>query len=130
MLQLSASIIPYACNVFTHWYVFYGHLLERLLFYPIGIFLALYVLAAIYYMVRSTAKNFTYHLKTLRYNLIDIIKFLELTQPYLRYFICVHRVLYSIVLDLIMSYSIYRLVFLLKRVEFYFFWLFVILLYC
>lgn len=131
MLQLSSQYITSQLfNAFSYLYVFSGYFFEWLLFYPLGIVLASYVLIAIYYMVLSTSKSFSYYIKSLLYNLVDLLFVLDLFTSCGKYLLGFYRAFYLPLFDLTKIYSIYMFVFFLKRVEFYLFWVFVILLYC
>lgn len=123
-------LLPLLSSFFSYLYVVGPYIWEKLLFYPIGIALSLYILAAIGYMIVKASNMFLDYFKYIRYNLCDIVELLECMSTGIKYSSQLIQHFYSIARDIIKIYSLYILVFLLKRFEFYIFWLFVILMYC
>lgn len=120
----------YALNIFTYFYVLSSHVLDALLFYPLGIAFSLYILAAIAYMVLKAAEMFRDYFKTLSYLFCDISDVLEQTSYLSKYLSSSIFCIYSAMGDAMKTYGVYFFIFYIKRIEFYIFWLFVVLAYC
>lgn len=131
MSQLSLyNILLQTLNAFTYGYVLTSHISDALLFYPIGIALSLYILAAIAYMVLKAAEMLSEHLNKLNYLFRDISDILEQISHLTKYFSTFMFFIYSAMGDAMKVYSVYFFIFYVKRIEFYIFWLLVVLAYC
>jgi len=110
--------------IYTFFYLYTSELMDFLLFYPIGMLLTAYVLSAILYMLVSASNILRDFEKFLIYNLS--LSNLSLFFECALYMIKILPVPYSIIYDFLFFFSKYIFIFYLKRIQFYFFWFFVV----
>jgi hypothetical protein len=113
--------------LYTFFYLYIGELGDFLLFYPVGMLLTIYVLSAILYMLISASSILAYYINLFVYNL-DISN-LNLVFECISYMVKFWGILQSFIYDILFFFSKYILIFYFKRIEFYFFWFFVITLF-
>ena len=120
---------PTILCIYINFYVIFTHFQAFLLFYPLGIVLTVYIVVCIFYIIFKWSCDLRNLVMQCIYSGVNVLTFLEKTVtllPYLHYpLIC----LYKILREYILHYSLYLLVFYLKRVEFYVFCFIVIAYY-
>lgn len=117
-------------QLFVYIYVLSSYIWAGLIFYPVGIVLSIYVLAAIYYMIIKASIMFKTYLKTCKYLINDVAYILNQVVSVLKYLTPTLSYIFSLCIDLLKIYSIYKFVFYFKRIEFYIFWILIVLSYC
>ena len=127
MLKLYTYHINIIKPLYTFFYLYIGELGDFLLFYPVGMLLTVYVLSAILYMLISASSILVYYINLFVYNL-DISS-LNLVFECISYTVKFWGILQSFIYDILFFFSKYILIFYFKRIEFYFFWFFVITLF-
>lgn len=127
MLKLYTYHINIIKPLYTFFYLYIGELGDFLLFYPVGMLLTVYVLSAILYMLISASSILAYYINLFVYNL-DISS-LNLVFECISYMVKFWGILQSFIYDILFFFSKYILIFYFKRIEFYFFWFFVITLF-
>ena len=117
-------------TTFTYIYVLASHAISSLVFYPVGIFFSVYILLASAYIVLKGASLFRRYFDLLIYFFSDVSELFDEASFFIKYFTHTVRHLYSLIGDIIRTYSVYLLVFYTKRFEFQIFCLLIILGYC
>lgn len=131
MLQLNYTTM-YLITLYTvsNLYVYMSHIYTAALFYPLGIVLTFYVLLSILYMVIKASILIVTFIKLGVYMWSELENIGDYARQYIPYLTPTIHFLLDYLYSFILNYSVYWLVFYLKRVQFYIFWLFVILAFC
>lgn len=117
-------------NFFIWVYLLGSKILGKLLFYPVGIVVTLYVVFWINFFLIKAAKDIIYSTKILYYNLIDIYLLIYSSTFFFKFILSNIAGLYKTILNILRFYSKYYFIFFLKRVEMHFFWISLIIIYC
>ena len=120
----------YTLTTFTYIYILNSHVFSSLIFYPVGIFLSVYILLASAYIVLKGASLFRRYFDLLIYVFSDVSELFDEASFFIKYFTHSVKHLYSLIGDVTRDYSMYLLVFYTKRFEFQIFCLLIILGYC
>ena len=115
------NLLSYTLNTFTYTYVLGGHVLDALMFYPVGITLSLYILAAIAYMIFKASEMLREFFNTLSYLICDISDILNQISDICKYLSTAIFYFYSVMGDAMKVYGVYFFIFYVKRIEFYIF---------
>ncbi len=122
MLQLSQiSYLYILYDFFINIYVLSSHVRDFLCFYPVGIALSLYVLAALSYMIIKCSKIFTFYFKLFSYYITSFYDLLDYFSLFFRIVSPLIRFLHFFLSDIIKNFAEYQFVFNFKRAEFYIF---------
>lgn len=131
MSQLNHIItFPTILDLTANLYVFLSHIYSAVLFYPIGMLLTFYVLGSIFYMVIKASIIIVTFIKTSVYTCGEFGVIWSYFNQYFRHITPLVYFLLDNLSSFILNYSLYSLVFYVKRIQVYIFWLFVILAFC
>jgi hypothetical protein len=131
VLQITRPYLFKFLHSFIIWiYLISIFVFKKLMFYPIGIPLTLYVVFWINFALIKAAIDIVKYTKHLYYNLIDLYSLFYFLGFYLRYVIPSFNTVYQALLNIFKVYVNYYFIFFFKRIEIHFFWLSYIIFYC
>lgn len=120
---------PILFNLYVNVYVTSTQLGILLLFYPVGIVLTIYLIVCVFYIIFKWVNDLRKVVRQCSYYFFELFLFLENLISWLPYVYSPIIHIYNLLRNTVLCYSIYILVFYLKRAEFYVFCFFVIAYY-
>jgi len=119
MSQLYFFFCNWFFNLYTYTYVYLEGLITAILFYPLGIALACYLLFWSAYMILSLSKSIRYFIKVWQY-LINFKYKLLLLCDFL-FALAIFKSLWELINTVVFFFSEYYIVFFIKKHQFYIF---------
>lgn len=117
-------------KIYSYIHLYISHLYLIVVFYPKGLVATIVTLILLFFvfikliiLIRKIFNNFCY-------NVTFIVSFFELVSLYGKYFLILFEHFFFFIGDILKIYSIYKLIFHFKRIEFYLFIFFILLIYC
>lgn len=131
MIQITLLWINTTLHCTIVWfYLLSLFLFKKIIYYPVAIPMAIYIVFWINFSLIRAAIRIHNFFKMVQYTIPNIFYFFDLLVFYLKFGIIPLTTLYTFILHIIRTYSVFYFIFFFKRIELHFFWLSYILVYC
>lgn len=130
VLEIAITWFYTALPSFFIWiYLISKGVVQKLLFYPVGIVITIYLVFWLFFCLVSAGRDLHELVKLLYYNLIDLFEIMVFCSFFFKFFFSLFNSIITLLHDVLRVYAVYYFIFFVKRIEIHFFWLGYIFLY-